>query len=206
MRFLAVAVLVPIICIWQPAISADEQAWTIAAGDSAVRIHVGKSGVFSAAGHTHEVMAPAVSGTVRFDPQRIEQAAIELTFDARALKVSGKGEPPADVPKVQETMLSEKVLDVAKYPTIVFRSRQISVASRNGGDLRLKVAGTLTLHGVTRPVSGPVDVKVSTDRLTGSGTLTVKQTEFGIEPVSAGMGTVKVKDEVAVSYTFTAHR
>jgi polyisoprenoid-binding protein YceI len=64
----------------------------------------------------------------------------------------------------------------------------------------------LTLHGVSRTVGGPVDVKLSGDRLTGSGTVTVKQTEFGIEPVSAGLGTVKVKDEVTVTYTFTARR
>jgi polyisoprenoid-binding protein YceI len=149
-------------------------------------------------------VAPAVSGTIRFDSQRIEQSTIELTFDAKALKVSAKGEPPEDVPKVQETMLSATVLDVAKYPTIVFRSRQIAIDSRRDNDLRLRITGVLTLHGVSRTVGGPVDVKLSTDRLTGSGTLVVKQTEFGIEPVSAGLGTVKVKDEVTVTYTFVA--
>jgi hypothetical protein len=36
--------------------------------------------------------------------------------------------------------------------------------------------------------------------------LIVKQTSFGIKPVSVGLGSVKVKDEVTVRYTFTAHR
>jgi polyisoprenoid-binding protein YceI len=107
---------------------------------------------------------------------------------------------------VQETMLSENVLDVAKYPTIAFRSRQIAVENRAGNHVRLRVVGDLTLHGVSRQIESPVDVNLSADRLTATGTLAVSQTQFGIKPVSAGLGTVKVKDEVTVSYTFTAHR
>ena len=38
------------------------------AAASSVRIHVGKSGAFSFAGHKHEVVAPAVSGEVIADP------------------------------------------------------------------------------------------------------------------------------------------
>ena len=180
--------------------------WTIQAAASEVVIHVRRGGLLSAAGHDHEIIAPAVAGKVRMEPQRIEQATIELTFNASALKVSAKGEPPDDVPKVQQTMLSEKVLDVAKYPTIVFRSRQISVENRSASHMRLRVAGDLTLHGVTRPITGPVDVDISAGRLTAAGNLIVRQTHFGIEPVSAGLGTVKVKDEVTVRYTFTARR
>lgn len=203
---LSTVILLIILSIARAAAGADDEGWTIAPSDSSVVIHVGKTGLFSAAGHTHEVTAPAVSGKIRFDPQRIEQAAIELTFDAVALKVSPKGEPPDDVPKVQETMVSAKVLDVARYPTIAFRSRQITVENRRDGELRLRVSGTLTLHGVGRPVAGPVDVKLSSDHLSASGTLIVKQTEFGIEPVSAGLGTVRVKNEVTVVYAFTARR
>jgi polyisoprenoid-binding protein YceI len=195
-------------CLWNvpQSIAAAEHGWIVTQSGSDVRIYVGKSGVFGFAGHTHEVIAPAISGKIRFDEQRIEQAAIELTFDASALRVSPKDEPPEDVPKVQETMLGDKVLDVAKNPTIIYRSRRITVEARNGSRMRLRVAGELTLHGVTRPIEGPVNVNLSDDQLTGSGTLIVRQTNFDIKPVSAGLGSVKVKDEVTVSYTFTAQR
>ena len=200
------ASLVVCVCALPQSTVADQNVWTIQSTGSEVRIHVRRSGLLSAAGHDHEVIAPAVTGKVRMDPQRMEQATIDLTFNASALKVSGTGEPPDDVPKVQQTMLSEKVLDVAKYPTIGFRSRQITVENRSGNHARLGVVGDLTLHGVTRQIKGPVDVDVSAERLTASGTLIVRQTQFGIEPVSAGLGTVKVKDEVTVRYTFTARR
>jgi polyisoprenoid-binding protein YceI len=192
------------LCATADTTGAQEQIWTIDPGESDVRIHVGKAGLFSAAGHEHEVIAPGASGTVRLDPQQIERASIELTFEAASLKVTGKGEPAEDVPEVQETMLSERVLDVARHPRISFRSSQVTVSTPSAGQLRLRVAGELTLRGVTRPVQSAVEVQMSPNRLTGKGTVIVKQTDFGIQPVTAGLGTVRVKDEVTVSYTFSA--
>src|SRR6266850_2874768 len=183
------ALLVVCVCAVPHSTDADQNVWTIQSTGSEVRIHVRRGGLLSAAGHDHEVIAPVVAGKVHMEPQRIEQATIELTFNASALKVSAQGEPPDDVPKVQQAMLSEKVLDVAKYPTIGFRSRRIDVENRSGNHMRLRVAGDLTLHGVTRQIEGPVDVDISADHLTAAGTLIVRQTQFGIEPVSAGLGT-----------------
>jgi hypothetical protein len=40
--------------------------------------------------------------------------------------------------------------------------------------------------------------------LTADGRLIVKQTDYGIEPVTAGVGTGRVKDEVAIEFTLTA--
>ena len=37
-----------------------------------------------------------------------------------------------------------------------------------------------------------------------TGTLKLKQTDFGIKPVTAGAGTVRVKDEVSVDFTLVA--
>lgn len=58
------------------------------------------------------------------------------------------------------------------------------------------VRGELTLHGQTHPVSATVHKQdgayVGTSRL--------KQTAFGIHPVSAG-GVVKVKDELEVQFS-----
>jgi polyisoprenoid-binding protein YceI len=159
----------------------------------------------SVAGHTHEIVAPAESGSVRFDGERFEQAEIEVTFNASALKVAGAGEPAKDVPEVQRTMLGPKVLDVEKYPAIVFRSRQIAVRGR-GDVTALQVRGDLSLHGVTKAIEAPVSVKIAADTITASGMFTIKQTDFGIEPVTAGLGAVKVGNELVVAFTLTAHR
>ncbi len=56
--------------------------------------------------------------------------------------------------------------------------------------------GDLTLHGQTHPVK--VDVERQNGRHRGSAGL--RQSEFGITPVTAAGGTIKVKDEVRVEF------
>jgi YceI-like domain len=58
------------------------------------------------------------------------------------------------------------------------------------------VSGDLTLHGVTKPVS--VDVTRQNDAYVG--TVRIKQTEFGIQPIKIGGGVVRVKDELEISH------
>jgi polyisoprenoid-binding protein YceI len=61
----------------------------------------------------------------------------------------------------------------------------------------------LDLHGVTKPVS--VDVTRQNDAYVG--TVRIKQTEFGIQPIKIGGGVVRVKDELEISFrVYTASR
>jgi polyisoprenoid-binding protein YceI len=88
-------------------------------------IQVGKSGPFSfVAGHAHEVVGSTLTGVIGFDRDAPAQSTVRLEIDARTLKVTAKGEPPEDVPKVQEVMQSAKVLDVARFPSIRFDSNE----------------------------------------------------------------------------------
>jgi polyisoprenoid-binding protein YceI len=129
-----------------------------------------------------------------------------LEFDASALKVTGKGEPPDDVPEVQRVMLSDRVLDVARYPSITFQSRSVAVQGRSGDRMTLRLTGDLTLHGITKSVAVPVDARVGPTLVSGEGKTTVRQTAFGIRPVTAGAGSVKVKDDVEVIFSISARR
>ena len=56
--------------------------------------------------------------------------------------------------------------------------------------------GSLTLHGQTRAIMFAVA------RLNGRyrGDVAIKQRDFGIEPITIGGGTVKVKDEVKIQF------
>jgi polyisoprenoid-binding protein YceI len=172
---------------------------------SSVRIHVGKSGAFAFAGHTHEVVAPAFSGEVTADPDDLSASRVTLVFDAAALKVLPEGEPAGDAAKVEEAMRGPKTLDAARFAEITFKSGKVSGRSGAGGTWDLQVAGEMTLHGVSRPLTLPVKVELQGDTLTASGEAVLRQDEFGMHPVSAGGGTVKVKNEVQVAYKFVAH-
>jgi polyisoprenoid-binding protein YceI len=58
------------------------------------------------------------------------------------------------------------------------------------------VEGVLTLHGVTRPTS--LSVKRSGDAYIGRTTL--RQSDFGIKPITAAGGTVRVKNELEIDF------
>jgi len=178
--------------------------YTIDPDASRVRIHVGKSGLFSFVGHTHEVAAPAVSGTVVLNAASLDQSSVRVLFDATAFKVTGEGEPAGDVPEVQQTMESARVLDVQRFPRVNFVSKAVRVTGRDGERVRLRIDGDLTLHGVTRMQRLDVMAGITPDRIAATGIVTVKQTQFGIEPVTAGAGTVRVKDDVDVEFSIVA--
>jgi polyisoprenoid-binding protein YceI len=167
-------------------------------------IDVGKTGAFSfVAGHAHEVETQEISGAIEFTPEDLERSAVHLEVPTASLRVTGKGEPPDDVPQVQETMLSERVLDVKRYPEILFESTTITSVAAGGSSY--SVVGRITLHGVTKSISLPVALRQASDTLTASGATSIKQTDFGITPVSVA-GVVKVKDDLGLSFTIVAAR
>jgi len=178
--------------------------YTIVPDASEVVLQVGKGGLFSFVGHTHQVAAPVAEGAIRFDRDDPSGLSVLVEFDAARLRVTGEGEPPEDVPEVQATMESERVLDVLRFPRITFASRYVDVTGEDGSALRLRVQGDLTLHGVTRPLTADVSMEVAPDRLTATGTLVIRQSDFGIAPITAGAGTVRVKDEVEAVFTLVA--
>ena len=153
---------------------------------STMTVLVEKTGVFSAFGHNHEIVAP-VAGRVDTGARKVE-----VRVNAAAMKVRDTKGSEKDHAQIQATMLGPEVLDVKSYPEIVFRSTAAEQAS--GGSWTVK--GELTLHGKTRPVT--VQVKESNGHFTGSSML--KQSEFGITPVKVAGGTVRVKDDVKIEF------
>jgi polyisoprenoid-binding protein YceI len=177
------------------------RTYTIDPERSSATIAVGKSGALSfAAGHTHEVVAPAVAGTMTVDVDDPARSTVHVTIDASKLKVTGKGESASDVPKVQQTMAGADVLDVSRYPTITFTSTSMAIKGRTGTSLDATVTGDLTIHDVTRAISVPVSVQLGAATVTATGRFSVKQTDYGIKPVSVG-GVVSVKDALNISFT-----
>jgi polyisoprenoid-binding protein YceI len=155
---------------------------------SVITVHVFKAGFFSAFGHNHEVRAPISAGSIG----RGSSPSVELTIDTRKMLVVDADVSDKDRADIQSTMLGPKVLDVARYPEIRFRSRRVE-QTRTG---QWRISGELTLHGQTRPLT--LEVSGSAGRYRGSSTL--RQKDFGITPVTVAGGTVKVKDEVRVDF------
>jgi polyisoprenoid-binding protein YceI len=94
--------------------------------------------------------------------------------------------------EIQHTM-QERVLESTRFSEIYFASDKVQSTAEGEWD----VSGRLTLHGETRTVL--VHVKSLDGKYIGN--TTIKQTDFGIRPVSAGGGTVKVKNELKIDFS-----
>jgi polyisoprenoid-binding protein YceI len=192
-----------LILAWVPCAAAATRTFAVDSSASSVMVHVGKTGVGSFAGHEHDVAAPALRGQVVADLEDLPRSSVDIEANARAMRVTGD-EPAQDARKVQQTMSGAKVLDVGRFPIIRFRSREVTGKRVSPDRYDLSVAGELSLHGATKPMTVPIQLEVRGDTLTGTGKMAVKQTDFGIEPVSAGGGLVKVEDAVTVTFRIVA--
>jgi polyisoprenoid-binding protein YceI len=179
-----------------------ERAFVVDGGESRLTIAVDRAGLFSFAGHRHEVLATGIEGRILADPVDVARSSVNLVFPAAGLKVTGKGEPPEDVPKVQAKMEGAEVLDVARFAQILFRSTSVE-GRESGGVWNLRVGGELTLRGVSRPLVLPLRATLAGDRLEASGQVVLRQRDFGIQPVSVA-GVVKVKNELGLDYKIVA--
>lgn len=166
----------------------------IATDKSVIRIHVMKGGLFSAAGHEHWVTAPIAQGSLDDG----ESSHIAFTVAARKLTVEPDNDLSAEKQAEVQRTMQEKVLESAKYPEISFSSTSIT---KTGSDT-WSVTGVLKLHGHTNTVSAAV--RKDQDKYVGRCQL--KQTDFGIQPVSTGGGLVKVKNELEVDFAVMAAR
>jgi len=175
------------------------------ASASRVTIKVGKAGLFRFAGHEHELSALGFSGEVVADPAEPTRSSVNLTFEAAAVKVTGSGDPPGDVPKIQQTMTGPRVLDVARFPEVRFDSRRVGGHRNSDGSWEIEVTGDFRLRAETRPLTLPMRVELSGDTLAASGRVTIRHSDFGLEPVSVA-GVVKVKNELLIEYRIVARR
>src|SRR4029079_2567054 len=182
---------------------AEPRRFTVDAGSSRFVVHVGKTGVFGFAGHEHEVVAPVHEGSITIDRDHLESSSVELIFEAAALRVTGRGEPADDVPKVQAAMVGAQCLDADRFRTIRFSSKAVKVTSEAGGAGDVLVGVELTIHGVSREVVVPLKIRIDADAISAIGTTSIEQTAFGIQPISIG-GVVKVKDELRLEWNLKA--
>jgi polyisoprenoid-binding protein YceI len=207
MRFAAgLTAVVALIAAGSVAPGAAARTYRVDPTNSRATIHVGKAGAFSfIAGHTHEVSAPIQSGMVDVDLDDPSRSSVHLVIGTSAFKVSEAGEPRGDAPKVQEAMDGPKVLDVAQYPRIVYESTSVAVTSRSQNRLQLILTGRLTIRDMTQPLTIPIRVDLTATALSATGRFAIKQSAFGITPISVG-GVVAVKDTLDIDFSIAARK
>ena len=159
---------------------------------STVTVRVFKSGLFRAFADDHVIEAHLVEGTI----DDSATPSVRIAIDVRGMSVLDPGLSQKDRQEVQARMLSSEVLDADRFPRIRFRSLSIQGVAVDHWSVR----GELEVHGQARPVT----VEVVREQGHYKGSSPLKQSEFGITPVSIAGGTVKVKDEMKIDFDIVA--
>jgi polyisoprenoid-binding protein YceI len=154
-------------------------------------------------GHNPKMIIRELKGNIQADPDSLQNASVEVEIPASSLMVDEEISAK-DRQEIQKIM-SDEVLEVSRYPVIQFRSKSISVEKVFEGRYRVKIAGDLSLHGMTRPHSFETQVLYSEDQLRAQGDFVIKQTDFGLKLVTAMAGALKVKDELKCSFDVVSY-
>jgi polyisoprenoid-binding protein YceI len=136
-----------------------------------------------------------VAGTITAKDSDPASVKVEATIDTSSIDTRS-ADRDAD-------LKSANFLDVAKYPTMTFKSKKIEPA----GTGKWKMVGDLTLHGVTKEVTldvegptAPIKDPYGNTRAGASATTKINRKDFGLAWSKAlEAGGAVVGDEVTVS-------
>ncbi|MBV8807492.1 MAG: YceI family protein [Acidobacteriaceae bacterium] len=162
---------------------AQSETWQLDPPHSAAQFSVRHMGISTVRGTFTKV-----SGTVQYDPADLAKSSIDVTIDAAS--VDSRND------RRDSDLRSDHFLDVAKYPTLTFKSKRVESA----GSGKLKITGDLTIHGVTREVvldadgpTGPMKDPRGNSHMGASGMTKVNRSDFGMTGYTGMVG-----DEVQI--------
>lgn len=183
-----------------PAQPENRTAYIVDGKHSKLEIHVYREGFLKAFGHDHLISPTELSGSVQYAASNVSESSVMISVEAKSLLVVDPGESEKDRKEVQETMLGEKVLDSARFPQIQFVSTKVRSVVQKGDGMEMQVEGTLSLHGVQKPVTLPIRLRVKDETLGADGEITLLQSDYGITPIKIGGGAVRVKDKLRITF------
>ncbi|MBV8178694.1 MAG: YceI family protein [Mycobacterium sp.] len=171
--------------------------WTIDASDGELLVHTGVAGRAAKMGHRLTIAMKRWQATVTWSDG--EPAAAQLEVDVDSLDVlRGEGglTPLSGPEKILVRSNALRQLGAGRFPQICFAADTID-QSQDG----YRLAGTLQIRGKTRPQVIDLRTEDLGDVWQLSSEAVVRQSEFGVKPYSLLMGSLKVADDVTVSFS-----
>jgi polyisoprenoid-binding protein YceI len=159
------------------------------------------TGALSFLGHSPTFSVGTFQGDLVLEEGEFK--AINLNVDAGSLRLEDRVKE-SDREEIERRMRDD-VLETTAFPEIAFQANAIAVDEVAPGRYRLRIVGRMSLHGVTRPHRIEADLLMSEGfRLRGNTTL--RMHDYGIKPVTALGGTIRLKDEVSLSFDFAGKK
>jgi len=158
--------------------AAQAGTWQIDPNHSAAQFSVRHLGVSTVRGAFTKV-----SGTATHDPADPSKDTLEATIQASSVDTR--------VDMRDKDLRSPNFLEVEKYPTITFHSKQTKLA----GAGKLQITGDLTIHGVTKEVVLDVDGPSAAikdpwgnQRIGASASTKINRKDFGVNGAPGVVG------------------
>ncbi len=166
------------------AAAAQAATWQIDPNHSSAQFSVRHLGVSTVRGAFMKV-----SGSAKYDPSDPSKGSLDATIDATSVDTR--------VEMRDNDLRSPNFLDVQKYPTITFHSKQTKAA----GAGKLQITGDLTIHGVTKEVvldvdgpSAPIKDPWGNQRIGASAVTKINRQDFGVKGAPGVVG-----DEITIT-------
>jgi hypothetical protein len=113
---------------------------------------------------------------------------------------------PAGVFLAQRDHAVRGLLETDKYPFAEFAAASLDgVPTRyaEGQTVKMRLPGDLTVHNVTRPVLLDTEATLGSETLSGTATVQIRMTDFGLKP-PANNGSMDVEDDLSLVIRFVA--
>jgi polyisoprenoid-binding protein YceI len=174
-----------------PAALASKANWEIDPTHSNAQFVVRHLGISNVQGDFTKV-----SGAVQLDDQDISKSSVAASIDVSSVDTR--------VADRDNDLRSDHFFDVARYPTMTFKSTKIWKT----GEGTAKMTGNLTIHGVTKEVTfdvtGPSAIikdPWGNSRCGVSGTTKINRQDFGLTYYTNRMvsGDMLIGDQVAIT-------
>ncbi len=140
-------------------------------------------------------------GTITVDPDHAEKSSVTATIDAASVDTKND--------KRDADLRSEHFFEVAKYPTITFKSKSVKQTGADSGD----IIGDLTMHGVTKEITLHVKFLGKGKGMGGkpiSGWQVtpepIKRSDYGLNWGKMVEGTAVVGEEVTIAIDVEADK
>jgi polyisoprenoid-binding protein YceI len=190
--------------------STAAQTYVIDATTSTLHILVYRGGAMAKFGHNHVISSRSVQGSIWLGTV-LEGSGFDITVpvnelivddnNARALEGEDFAATVSQEAKdgTKANMLRESLLDGARFPFIHIRSVGLQ------GDANAPtVVAALRIKDQTRNVTLPVTLQSASSSMRIKGELEIRQTDFGITPLSVALGALQVQDTIRIKFELVA--
>ena len=162
------------------------------------------TGLLASMGHNPSFAIRQFAGEARLSPDAPEQASVRIVAQSGSLELLDQVSDK-DRREIERTTRDE-VLDAGRFSEIVFEASHPSMSKGGEGVYWANITGNLTLRGVTQPQQITAQISVDDSQLRATGEFTVRQSSYGIKPVSVAGGTLRIKDDVKVTFDLVARK